>query len=100
MINPEDYKKPEYMNHPIVGKYMDRFFFLVDDLYQETDDKPMDEEVSMLKTILRVVFSRIAIDGEMTELDDILHMHFPIEYEPETGDSIPSLTGYPLSTSN
>lgn len=72
----------------------------VDDLYLETDDKPMNEEVSIIRTILRVVFSRIAMEDEMEELNDILHMHFPIEYKPEMGHITPLLTEYPLSTSN
>jgi hypothetical protein len=97
-MTPEELDLPEYMNHPIIEKYVGRMHLLIDDLFAETDEVPQDCMVIRLKAVLMTIHRRILFDGELDELDSILRMHFPTHYDKELVMS--SLVGYPLSTSN
>ncbi|MFD1141855.1 hypothetical protein ACFQ4C_12080 [Larkinella insperata] len=91
----------EYLlTNPELYKYVGYLHQLLDMMYEETSQGPVDPMVETFLDCLMSVHRRIAFEGELLELDHILKMHFPDYYGHDAETTPQVLTNYPLSTCN
>lgn len=95
----EEEDLPEYLNNPIMNKYVGRLHLLIDDLYAETEASQA-VEVEQLKDVLMSVHRTILFEGKLDEINRILRMHYPSYYEHPDESSIDALINYPTGGPN